>query len=46
MHTMMEVQLDIITSDVGSHGNDWRSIELANEMACRHTVEIRHDDVH
>lgn len=46
MHTVMEVELNIITPDVGCHGNDRRSIELANKVARRHTIEIRHDDIH
>lgn len=31
---MLEVKLNVITPDVGCHGNDRRPIELPNEMTC------------
>lgn len=44
--TMLEIKLDVVASDVRGHGDDRRAIKLANEMACRYTVQIRHNDVH
>lgn len=43
---MLEIELNVITSDVGGHGDDRSSVELADEVACRHTVQIGHDDIH
>lgn len=43
---MLEVQLDIVTSNIGGHGNDGSSVELADEMTGRHTIQVRHYDIH
>lgn len=32
-HTVLEVELNVVTSNVGRHGNDWSSVELADEVA-------------
>lgn len=45
-HTMLEVELDIVTADVGSHGDDRGPVELANKVASRNTIQIGHDNVH
>lgn len=44
--TMLEIKLDVVASDVRGHGDDRCAIKLANEMACRYTVQIRHNDIH
>lgn len=44
--TMLEIELDVVASDVRGHGDDRGAIKLANEMACRYTVQIRHNDIH
>lgn len=44
--TVLKVHRDIITPDVRRHCNDRGVIELSDQMACRDTVEIWHDDVH
>jgi hypothetical protein len=46
MLTMLKVHLNIVTSDIGCHGNDWRTVKLPNEMTSRHAIEIRHYNVH
>lgn len=43
---MLEVELNIITTDVRCHGNDRRAVELADEMTGGYTVQVRHDDIH
>lgn len=44
--TMLEVELNVITTDVGGHGDDRGTVELADQMAGRYTIQVRHDDVH
>lgn len=44
--TVMEIELNVITSDVGGHGDDRSSVELADQVACGHPVQIGHDDIH
>lgn len=44
--TMLEIHLNVIAPDVGCHGNDWRTVELSNEVAGRYTIQIRHYNVH
>lgn len=46
MLTVLEVQLDVITSDIGGHGDDRSSVELANKVASRDTIQIGHDNIH
>lgn len=36
--TMLEVELDIVTSDIRGHSNNGCSIELADKMASRHAI--------
>jgi uncharacterized UPF0146 family protein len=43
---MLEVELNIITTDVRCHGDDRSAVELADEMAGGYTVQVRHDDIH
>lgn len=43
---MLEVELDVITTDVRGHGDNRRTVELADQMAGRYTIQVRHDDVH
>lgn len=43
---MLEIELNIVTPDVGSHSNNGSSVKLTDEMASRHAIEVRHDDVH
>jgi hypothetical protein len=43
---VLEVELNIIASDVGGHGNDGSSVELADQMTGRHAVQVRHNDIH
>jgi tetrahydromethanopterin S-methyltransferase subunit E len=44
--TMLEVELNIVASNVGSHSNDRSAVKLANKMACRYTIQIWHYDIH
>lgn len=46
MLTMLEVKLDIITPDIGGHGDNRGPVELADEVASRDTIQIRHDYIH
>ena len=46
MLTMLEVKLNIVTSDVGGHGNDRSAVELADEMTGRHTIQVGHNNIH
>lgn len=43
---MLEIHLDIIASNVGSHGNDRRTVKLPDKVASRYTIQIRHYNVH
>ena len=43
---MMEVKLDVITPDIRCHGDDRGAIKLADKMAGRNAVQVRHDDIH
>ena len=43
---MLEIHLNVIASDVGGHGNYWRTVELPDEVASRYSIQIRHDNVH
>ena len=43
---MLEVELDVITSDVGGHSNDRSSVELADKVAGGHAVQVGHYDIH
>lgn len=43
---MLEVELNVIAANIRSHGDDWRSIELSNQMASRDTIEVWHYYVH
>jgi hypothetical protein len=43
---MLEVHGNIIAPNVGCHGYDGSGVELADEVACRNSVEIRHDNIH
>ena len=43
---MLEVHLDIITSNIRGHSNDRCAIELPDDVAGRNSVEVWHDDVH
>lgn len=45
-HTMLEVELDIVTANVRCHGDDGGPVELANKVASRDTIQIGHDNVH
>lgn len=44
--TMFEIHLYIVTSDVGCHGNNWRTVELSDEMTSRYAIQLRHYDIH
>lgn len=43
---MLEVQLNVVTSNVGGHGNNWSAIELTNEMTSGNAIEIGHYNIH
>ena len=43
---MLEIKLDVIASNIRGHGDDRRAVKLTDKMACRYTVQIRHDDIH
>lgn len=43
---MLEVELNIVASDVRGHRDDRCAIKLADEMTSGYTIEIRHDDIH
>ena len=43
---MLEIQLNIITANIGGHGDYGGSVELADQMAGGDPVQIRHDDIH
>ena len=44
--TMLEIELDVVASDVRGHGDDRGAIKLANQMTRGYTVQIGHNDVH
>lgn len=44
--TVLEIQLNVITSNVGGHGNNRSSVELTNEMTSGNTIEVGHYDIH
>ncbi len=46
MLTMLEIHLDVVASDVGCHGNNRRTVELSDEVTSRHSIQIRHYNVH
>jgi hypothetical protein len=46
MLTMSKVHLYVIISDIGCHGNDWRAVELSDDMTSRNTIQLRHYDIH
>ena len=46
IHTMMEVKLDVITPDIRGHGDYRGSVELADEVTCRDTIQVRHNNIH
>ena len=43
---MLEVHCNIITADIGCHGDNRRVVELSNQMASRNTIKVRHDNIH
>jgi hypothetical protein len=43
---MLEIHGDVIVANVGRHRNYGCAIKLANEVACRHAIEIRHNNIH
>jgi hypothetical protein len=43
---MLEVELDVVTSNVGGHGNDRSAIKLADKMASRDAVQVGHNNIH
>lgn len=43
---MLEVKLDIITSDIRGHGDNRSPVELSDKVASRDTIQIGHDDIH
>lgn len=43
---MLEVELNIIASNVGGHSDDRSSVKLANKVTCRNPIKIWHDDIH
>lgn len=45
-HTVLEVELNVVASNVGGHGNDRGSVKLANEVAGRYTIQVGHYDIH
>lgn len=46
MLTVVEVHLNVVTSDVGSHGHNGSAVKLSDQMAGRDTIHIGHDDIH
>ena len=44
--TMLEIHRDVVAANIGSHSNDGRVIKLSNQMCCRDSVQIGHDDIH
>jgi hypothetical protein len=44
--TMLEVQLNVVASDIGSHSDDRSAIKLANKMTSRHAIQIWHYNIH
>lgn len=45
-HTMLEIELNIVTSDIRGHSNDGSPVKLTDQMTGRNTVQIRHNDIH
>jgi hypothetical protein len=43
---MSEVHFYVVAADVRRHCDDRRRAELPDQMACRDTIEIGHDDIH
>src|SRR5690242_5924214 len=46
VHAVLEVHGDVVTSNVRCHGDDWRGIELSDQVAGRDSVQVWHDDIH
>ena len=44
--TMLEIELDVVASDVRGHGDNRGAIKLADQMARGYTIQIWHNDVH
>lgn len=45
-HTVLEIELNVVTPYIGCHGYYRCSIKLPDEMARSNAIEVRHDDVH
>jgi hypothetical protein len=43
---MLEVHRNVVTSNVGGHGDDGSCVELSNQVACRYTIKVRHNNIH
>jgi len=43
---MLEVHGDVVTPDIGSHCNNRCRVKLSNQVACRYTVQVWHNDIH
>ena len=44
--TMLKVHRNVIAPYVRSHSDDRGVVKLSNKVCRRHSIEIRHDDVH
>lgn len=44
--TVLKVHGDVVAANIRGHGNDGSIVKLPNQMTCRNTVKIRHDDIH
>lgn len=44
--TVLEVHGDVVAADVRGHGDDRGVVKLPDEVSRRHTIQVRHDNVH
>lgn len=44
--TVLEVKLNVVTSNIRGHGDDRCTVELTNKVASRYTIQMRHNDIH
>lgn len=43
---MLEIQLNVVASDIGCHGNDGRAVELADKVTSGNAIQVWHNNVH